>query len=228
MLNTPNAAGAKFFIAINTHNLSWKRNSLMKKLLFNRLWIFLCSFCLLYLTIVSAHAALVGTSFEGTVTEDNAGNNPFGLSNGDTIFGSAIYDDAELSNVPDPGEQLFLDDYTGWDFSMTLGTFTFTQSDVTDPTYTNFWFVDNKLDGIEFYLEDINIGSYLGLLIEDFNGGQSLFVEDLDTGNPIFLEADWDFENATTPTIIPVPSTILLLGTGLLAAVKLRKKIQRS
>jgi len=166
---------------------------------------------------------MVITSFTGQVTEDNGGNNPFGLFNGDAISGSAIYDDAELSNVPAPGEQLFLDDYTNWDFSITLGTFTFTQSDVSDPTYTSFWFLENNLDGIEFFLEDIDIGIYLGLLIEDFDGGQSLFVEDFNTGNPIYLEAEWDFANATTRPV-PIPGTALLLGTGLIGAAIVRKR----
>jgi hypothetical protein len=199
----------------------------MKKSINYRLWLCVCAFCFLISPITSVQAALVITSFEGQVTEDNSGNNPFGLFNGDAISGSAIYDDAELSNVPDPGEQLFLDDYANWDFSITLGTFTFTQSDVTDPTYTSFWFVENKLDGLEFFLEDIDIGIYLGLLIEDFNGGQSLFVEDLDSGNPIYLEAEWDFENATTRPV-PIPGTALLLGTGLLgAAIVRRRKISQ-
>lgn len=204
----------------------------MKKTIIYRLWLFVCAFCFLIIPITSAQATLVSTSFTGEVTLDNSGNNPFGLFNGDTIYGSAIYDDAELSNVPDPGEQLFLDDYTDWDFSITLGSFTFTQGDVTDPTYTNFWFVEDRLDGIEFFLEDIDIGIYLGLLIEDFDGGQSLFVEDADTGNPIYLEAEWDFADATDPVPVeqpvPEPGTLLLLGTGLLGAAGLRKKFKKS
>ena len=195
----------------------------MKKSINYRLLLCVCTFCFLISPIASVQAALVITDFKGQVTEDNVGNNPFGLFNGDAISGSAIYDDAELSNVPAPGEQLFLDDYTNWDFSITLGTFTFTQSDVSDPTYTSFWFLENNLDGIEFFLEDIDIGIYLGLLIEDFDGGQSLFVEDFNTGNPIYLEAEWDFANATTRPV-PIPGTALLLGTGLIGAAIVRKR----
>jgi hypothetical protein len=207
---------------IKRYSLPKKRNGVMKKSIHYLLLLFLCTFCFFVLPITSAQSALVTTSFTGQVTLDNSGNNPFGLFNGDAISGSVIYDDAELSNIPDPGEQLYLDDYTGWDFRMTLGTFTFTQSDVTDPTYTSFYFIENKLDGIEFFLEDIDIGIYLGLLIEDFDGGQSLFVEDADSGNPIYLEAEWDFENATLP--IPIPGTALLLVTGLVGAAIIRKR----
>jgi hypothetical protein len=51
-----------------------------------------------------------------------------------------------------------------------------------------------------------------------------LFVEDADTGNPIYLEAEWDFENATPPRPVPLPGTALLLGTGLVGAAILRKR----
>ena len=80
----------------------------MKKSINHRLLLLFCTFCFLIFPVASAQAALVITDFTGTVTEDNSGNNPFGLFNGDAISGSAIYDDAELSDVPGDGERLFL------------------------------------------------------------------------------------------------------------------------
>jgi hypothetical protein len=165
-----------------------------------------------------AHAVLVSTSFEGTVTTDNGGTNPFGLTNGDTIFGTAIYDDA-LVVGGSPNEEIGIDGLAGWDFTITLGSFSFSQGDVTDPTFTSFFFNNGVLDGIVFFIEPIDIGAFTNLQIEDFNGGESLFVEDATTGSPVYLEADWDFTNASDPVPvdqeIPEPASILLFGAGL-------------
>lgn len=174
-----------------------------------------------------AHAVLVTTSFEGTVTTDNGGANPFGLTNGATIFGTAIYDDALVLGVS-ANEAIDIDGLAGWGFTITLGSFTFSQADVTDPTFTTFFFNLGKLDGIEFFIEPIDIGAFTNLLIEDFSGGQSLFVEDATTGDPVYLEADWDFANATDPEPIvpeiPEPATILLFGAGLAGLGWLRSR----
>lgn len=167
-----------------------------------------------------AHAVLVMTSFEGTVTEDNLGSNPFGLTVGDTIFGTATYDDALVAGVS-TNEAIDIDGLAGWDFTITLGSFSFSQSDVTDPTFTTFFFNLGQLDGIEFFIEPIDIGAFTDLVIEDFNGGQSLFVEDATIVPPtVYLEADWDFANATDPEPIdqqeiPEPASILLFAAGL-------------
>ena len=166
-----------------------------------------------------AHAVLVMTSFEGTVTLDNSGTNPFGLTNGDPIFGTAIYDDALVAGVS-TNEAIGIDGLAGWDFTITLGSFSFSQSDVTGPTFTTFFFNLGQLDGIVFFIEPIDIGAFTNLVIEDFDGGRSLFVEDATTGSPVYLEADWDFANATDPIPvdqqeIPEPASILLFAAGL-------------
>ena len=192
---------------------------------------------LAYLTLglvsFQANATLVSTTFSGSVTLDNGGANPFGLVNGDSISGSATFDDSLVTgNSPD--ENILINGLTDWDFEITLGSFSFSQSDVTDPAFTSFYFNNGNFDGIEFFIEPINIGLFSNLLIEDFDGGRSLFVEDVTTGNPVYLEANWDFANATTPTpvnpvnpptAVPLPSTLimLLIGFGALASTRLLK-----
>lgn len=176
--------------------------------------IFLCA-----LAALPAQATLVKTTFGGTVTEDNGGANPFGLSNGDAISGWAVYDDTVPTGIGD--EDFAVSTNPGWDFEMTLGSFTFSQADVNDPTYTTFWFFDGKFDGVEFFKEAFDIGAFTDLLLEDFNGGRSLYVEDFSTGVPIYLEADWNFPDATSPVPVgsapvPEPGTLVLLGAGLL------------
>lgn len=165
------------------------------------------------------NAVLVSTDFSGTVTLDNAGDNPFGLANGDSISGSAIYDDAAIVGTS-ANEFFDINAQAGWSFSITLGSFTFTDSDVTDPTFTAFFFDMGTFDGIEFFVEPITIGTFRDLLIEDFDGGRSLFVEEFSGLNPeVYLEADWDFANASTPVAVnvavPEPTTLALLGIGL-------------
>ncbi|MCH9638233.1 MAG: PEP-CTERM sorting domain-containing protein [Betaproteobacteria bacterium] len=178
----------------------------------------------------SVHATLVTTSFFGEVTFDNGGANPFGLSNGDSISGSATYDDALVAGIS-TDEQIFLNP-NGWDFSVTLGSFSFTQATVTDPTHTSFFFNMGALDGLRFFLDPITVGSTGNIQIEDFGAAQKLFAEDADTANPIYLEATWDFPNATTVPVdpgtpMPVPGTLALLALGLIGfnIVKRRKNV---
>lgn len=176
----------------------------------------------IFLIPFSAQAALVSTSLQGTVTEDNGGVNPFGLSNGDSIFASATYDDSVVvGNSPD--EQIFIDGLSGWNFTITLGSFSFSQADVTDQTYTSFYFDNGQLDGISFFIEPIDIGNFTNILLEDFNASHSLFAEDASTGNPIYLEADWDFVNATPPSAVPLPAAFWLFFSGLMGLLGIGK-----
>lgn len=165
----------------------------------------------------AVQATLVGTSLQGTVTLDNAGNNPFGLTTGDTVSASAIYDDVLVVGTS-PDEQIFIDGLADWKFSITLGTFSFTQTDVTDPTFTSFYYDMGRLDGISFFIDPITIGGFNDLVIEDFNGGTSLFVEHI-SGSPVYLELDWDFVNATQPAPVPLPGAVWLFLSALMGLV---------
>jgi hypothetical protein len=176
-----------------------------------------------------AQSALVTTSFTGTVTADNGGVNPFGLTNGGSISGSVIYDDAVVIGTDANEVVSGISGRSGWNFSFTLGSFTFTQANVTDSTYTDFFFNMGKFDGVRFYIEPTTIGSFSNLQIEDYDGGRKLFVEDSTTGNPVYLEASWNFASGSTPVpvttvgSVPEPSVLWLLGIGLIGFIVMRK-----
>jgi hypothetical protein len=174
-----------------------------------------------------AQSALVTTSFTGVVTTDNGGTNPFGLVNGSSITGSANYDDALVLGTG-ANEEIHIDGRSGWDFKFTLGSFSFSQADVTDKTWTSFFFNFGKLDGVRFYLEPIDIGSFKNLQIEDFDGAQKLFVEEATSGRPVYLEASWSFANASTPVpvkvgSVPEPGVMWLFATGLIGFIGMKK-----
>lgn len=182
----------------------------------------------LFVIPFSAQAALVSTSLQGTVTVDNGGNNPFGLSNGNSVSASATYDDSVVQGNG-MSEQIFLQvpDRSGWDFTITLGSFNFSLADVTnDSTYTSFFFNNGSLDGIRFIIESIEIAGVQDILLKDFNASRSLFAEDATNHNPVYLELNWDFANATTPTPagVPLPAAFWLFSSGLLGLLGVGKQ----
>ncbi|MBN1545032.1 MAG: hypothetical protein JW902_00065 [Syntrophaceae bacterium] len=195
----------------------------MKRFLFLKCWILVTGIGILFYTAQSTPAATTTQYFQGTVTSVvDDGANPFGLSVNDPIYLKAVFDPVEVTSSPSsPGseDQLLLVDYTGWDFRITLGSYTFSQGDLssTDQDDTNFWFFEGAFDGIEFYHTD-DIGSYSDVALEHFNAARSMFAEW--DGGDYSIEADWDF------TPVPVPGTILLLGPGLLGVVQMRKKFR--
>lgn len=195
----------------------------MKKRLLYHLWIGIVAVGFVFLS-ATASMALVMQSFEGTVDiiDDGGLGNPFGLAVGDTIFLDVTFD----PTVPPPisvdpsGDMLYVDDYAGWDFTITLGSFVFSQSDLDplDQLDSAFWFFDGDFDGIEFYhMADIN--TFPGVVIEHFNAAQWLFAE-WDNGN-YFMEAEWDF---TPITPVPEPGSMAMIAAGLLGLVAWRRK----
>ena len=194
----------------------------MTKRLKRELTILLSAVCLVFFLAMPAGAAFWSSTVQGVVTEDNLGNNPFGLFNWDSIWATLIWDDALVVGTS-ADEDILIDGLPGWDFTITLGSFTFSQADVTDPTWTTFWFDSGAIDGIEFFLDPIDIGNYLNLVVGDFDGGRSLFAEDAGSGSPIYLAAYWDFPNAVN-TPVPIPGTLALFAVGLLFLAGGRRK----
>ncbi|MCP3872748.1 MAG: hypothetical protein GY699_06275, partial [Desulfobacteraceae bacterium] len=170
------------------------------------------TFCFMAFPITSSWA-LTTQIFKGTVIDVNDGeNNPFGLSLDDSIFLTITFDAAQVTSSPgvsDSEDQLFLTDYTGWDFVINFGSYTFSQSDlIDDPTYSSFWFYEGAFDGLEMYhINDIN--GYLDVEIENF-GAAGYIAADWGVAAPYYVEAQWDF------TPVPIPSSLLLLAMGLL------------
>lgn len=191
------------------------------------------SFILLSIFLIpfSAQAALVSTSLQGTVTADNGGANPFGLSNGNSVSASATYDDSVVQGNS-MSERIFLQvpGRSGWDFTITLGSFSFSLADVAnDPAYTSFFFNNGRLDGIRFIIDSIDIAGVPNILLKDFNASRSLFAEDATSHNPVYLEVNWDFVNATTPTpvstsAVPVPAAFWLFFSGIIGLLGMKKQ----
>ena len=170
--------------------------------------------------VTQAHAIPMQTTFSGTVTVANGGNNPFGLNVGDAISGVANWDDSVV--VGNDADEAQFVAANGWDFTITLGSFSFSQADVTDPSWSRFFFNFGAFDGIRFFLDPVDIGNLVDLVVEDFNAARSLFSDDL-INNVVLLEANWDFANAVTVPVdstdpgdpVPAPGTLVLMGLAL-------------
>ena len=177
--------------------------------------------------VAPSHAVLMETTFSGEVTEDNGGNNPFGLAVGAMVSGVAQWDDDDI--VGAGPEEVALFGLANWEFTITLGSFTFGSDDVTDPGFSAFFFENGDFDGIQFFIEPIDIGAFTNLSVEDSGGGRSLIVRDSGVANPeVYLEVDWDLANATTvvvgpgPDPVPEPAPLALMALGLLGFLAVR------
>lgn len=184
-----------------------------------------------------SHAALVTDSFTGNLTFLEIAN-PFGLNAGDTISLDVMYDDSVITGAAD--EDFSVSNYADWDFTITIGTFSFSQADVNDPSYTNFWFDGGDFDGIEFYLEDVTVNGTPNILIEDYAQSRSIFGETFPVASTVYFEADWDFTSGsvtpyvppTTPggpgATVPEPAPFLLVAAGLLGLGLTRRKSKQT
>lgn len=187
--------------------------------------------CLLIASIVIVALVLVGTlplhaitmqDFVVDITFVDETNDIFNVDVGDTFLGSTTYDETFLTGVGlealDPADPL---GFFGGLVTLTVpvGNRTFIESEDDDfPNYPEIQFTDGQLSGINF-LVVFNWAGFSNLAFASLGTGfhiQTEFSEHL-------LEGQFDL----TPSSVPEPATVLLLGAGLAGLPGFRRKFKR-
>ena len=149
----------------------------------------------------STQAALVNFTLSGTV--DGSSGSPYGLSIGDTITASGVFDNSVLASSP----------YTvyfngGNTLSITAGSLTLDQTqDEGGSPRLEFDSLGNLM-GLNFYAQSFDSGA-LAFLIED--------------NSLNFATGVWDASSFST-TPVPVPAAMWLLGSGLIGLVGVARR----
>ena len=169
--------------------------------------------CFLIFTILiginSAQAALVNYTITGDVIlgDRPSGWNAFGLTAGDTITATGIFDDSVLTSGS--GTILF-DSASGNSMTLTVGSQTFTASDDDrflsgSPSIT--------LDGFGLLGFDYlaSTSEYFSSYLTGFDDGDSLYGE-------------WQTTVAISP--VPVPAALWLFGSGLIGLIGISRRRQ--
>jgi len=159
----------------------------------------------------ASHAVPVNFSIDGTVNS-TLGMNSFGLNVGDSVSANATFDDSLIST----GDVEFGTDGNAFGSSLTfnIGSQTFVESDDID-------FLDDIFPTLEF-----NGGLFTGFdFIGDLFQSGGLEFAGLNAGIEN-LTGTWDASSVSiTPvTNVPEPSSMMLMGLGLLGLVGFKKK----
>lgn len=165
------------------------------------------SITLMLLSLVwgmNAHAVLVNGNLTGSLSFADSGN-AFGLGVGNTVELNVVYDDAVLTGTG--GETVFFN-LPGNTMEFTVGSFTFTEDmDTGGGVGPTLSFFDGALSEIKYDTQFGTSGLFFSF-ISFFEGAD-------DDGNGI--GGEWDLSSySVSPVVVPVPSAIWLLGSGLL------------
>lgn len=163
--------------------------------------------------VTNAHAIPVNFSIEGTVNS-TSGMNPFGLSVGDSVFANATFDDSFI-NVMGSSEVEFgmTGNAFGSSLAFNIGSLSFSES--SDVDFDDIFPTLNFNDGLFIGFD------YVGNIFETFGLGFSGFNAGIEN-----LQGSWNADSATiTPvTNVPEPSSMLLLGLGVIGLLGFSRK----
>ena len=163
----------------------------------------------------SAQAILVNTHVDGLVTFADPANT-LGVNPGDISLAHAFYEGSLVS--PLGPSVVSIDSDPSFFLTVVLGTETFVETQDFDFGFgfPQLTFQDGLLNAINFLVNFSQTPSPMPTLTyqSGFPTGSDFFVSPF--GSSTFLiQGEWDLATATT-TPIPEPSTLLLLGSGII------------
>lgn len=178
-----------------------------------------------------SNAALVQVNITGSV-EYYESFNLFGVNESTVVSGHIIYDES-VALASNTNDTHYITDYNGWEFSLTIGEFTFNEEDSPVRPGTHGaalwfdegpieWFTLNSVEGIE---PSISRSEIRALDDTDYGHGFEMFHE-WGTVGAQWLVADGSLVLSEPVPIsaVPLPSSLILFISGIAFLLRVRSK----
>lgn len=176
--------------------------------------------CMGLLGANQASAALVAFSVDGEITQATA-SNILGLSIGDTVTASGVYDDSTLvASLSEPTTTTYVDfTLASNNITISMGSMNYNAAN-GNAAYNEMFFFNNVFDGINYEAADALFDSW-GILGDSANSGfdaWDFLGYDLDGTTPLYnsvVSGNW-LVNTFQVTPVPVPAAVWLFASGAL------------